>query len=72
LKNLPETSEKLIRAAQNLALKVKDLKFGAPVTHVYNPLEYAWELHAAYLATYGAARKKVIFLGMNPGPFGMV
>ena len=72
MKHLPEPSEKLLQAAQSLALKVKDLKFGAPVTHVYNPLEYAWESHAAYLTTYGAKRKKVIFLGMNPGPFGMV
>ncbi|MFZ4767236.1 MAG: uracil-DNA glycosylase family protein, partial [Roseimicrobium sp.] len=27
--------------------------------------------HEAYLTRYGAGRKKVIFLGMNPGPFGM-
>lgn len=25
-----------------------------------------------YLQRYGNSRKKVIFLGMNPGPFGMV
>jgi single-strand selective monofunctional uracil DNA glycosylase len=72
LKKLNETSKKLIDAAQNLARQVKDLKFGPPVTHVYHPLEYAWESHAAYLASYGGTRKKVIFLGMNPGPFGMV
>lgn len=50
---------------------MKHLQFAAPVTHVYNPLEYAWESHAAYLKSYGDTRKKVIFLGMNPGPFGM-
>ena len=41
------------------------------MTHVYNPLEYAWAAHKAYLLRYGSGRKRVVFLGMNPGPFGM-
>jgi len=28
-------------------------------------------MHEAYLAKYGAGPKRVVFLGMNPGPFGM-
>lgn len=47
------------------------LKFAAPVTHVYNPLDYAWRAHQLYLRRYGNGPKRVIFLGMNPGPFGM-
>jgi single-strand selective monofunctional uracil DNA glycosylase len=47
------------------------LRFGAPVSHVYNPLEYAGASHAAYVRTFGGSRKRVVFLGMNPGPFGM-
>ena len=47
------------------------LRFSPPVTHVYNPLAYAWEPHVAYLQRYGGGRKRVVFLGMNPGPFGM-
>ncbi len=39
---------------------------------MYNPLSYAWEAHELYLRTYGASPKRVVFLGMNPGPFGMV
>src|SRR6185295_18463722 len=50
---------------------VEGLKFSLPVTHVYNPLVYAWRAHEAYLRNYGGKRKRVIFLGMNPGPFGM-
>jgi single-strand selective monofunctional uracil DNA glycosylase len=34
-------------------------------------LIYAWEGHTAYLAKFGTTRKRVLFLGMNPGPFGM-
>ena len=65
------TSESLIAAAQRLSASVGKLKFAAPVTHVYNPLDYAWRAHELYLRRYGNTPKRVIFLGMNPGPFGM-
>jgi single-strand selective monofunctional uracil DNA glycosylase len=42
------------------------------VTHVYAPLTYAWAPHEIYLRRYGTGPKRVLFLGMNPGPFGMV
>jgi single-strand selective monofunctional uracil DNA glycosylase len=62
----------LLSAAQTLSERVNRMTFASPVTHVYNPLTYAWAAHALYLTRYGAAPKKVIFVGMNPGPFGMV
>lgn len=58
-------------AARRLADEVRDLKFSEPVAYVYSPLDYAWASHAAYVAAYGGTRKEVVFLGMNPGPFGM-
>ena len=64
-------SKELIGAAQALSASVDRLKFAPPVTHVYNPLDYAWRAHERYLQRYGNRRKRVIFLGMNPGPFGM-
>lgn len=68
---LMNTSESLIIAAQQLSARMRKLKFAAPVTHIYNPLEYAWRAHEMYLRRYGNTKKRVIFLGMNPGPFGM-
>jgi single-strand selective monofunctional uracil DNA glycosylase len=65
------TSDALIIATQRLRDAVDKLKFGPPVTHVYNPLDYAWRAHELYLRRYGTTPKRVIFLGMNPGPFGM-
>jgi single-strand selective monofunctional uracil DNA glycosylase len=65
------TAESTIAAAQRLSAAVGKLTFGAPVTHVYNPLDYAWQAHELYLRRYGNRTKRVIFLGMNPGPFGM-
>ncbi|MCP4447020.1 MAG: single-strand selective monofunctional uracil-DNA glycosylase [Myxococcales bacterium] len=47
------------------------MRFADPVAYVYNPLEYAWELHSQYLKRFGEGPKEVVFLGMNPGPWGM-
>ncbi len=65
-------SRRLIAAAEALRSAVQPLRFSPPVTHVYNPLAYAWDPHVAYLRRFGAGPKRVVFLGMNPGPFGMV
>jgi single-strand selective monofunctional uracil DNA glycosylase len=65
------TAESLIVAAKCLRAAVKTLTFAAPVTHVYNPLVYAWPAHEAYLKRYSDSCRRVLFLGMNPGPFGM-
>ncbi len=65
------TADTLIAAARTLSAAVDDMRFAPPVTHVYNPLDYAWAIHESYLRRYGAGRKRVVFLGMNPGPFGM-
>ncbi len=61
----------LVTAARTLNKAVDALSFSPPTTHVYNPLSYAWEPHRQYLETYGGAPKKVVLLGMNPGPWGM-
>ena len=66
------TSSRLILAAKHLNEAVERLKFSPPVTHVYNPLAYAWGGHERYLQKFGSTPKRVVFLGMNPGPFGMV
>lgn len=62
----------LVEAARKLCAQVSELDFSSPVSVVYNPLKYAWAAHEAYLRRYGDRRKRAIFLGMNPGPFGMV
>ncbi|MBL9128234.1 MAG: single-stranded DNA-binding protein [Verrucomicrobiales bacterium] len=66
-----DNSEALITAAAELRDAVDALRFESPVACVYDPLRYAWAVHEAYLRRYGKGRKRVVFLGMNPGPFGM-
>ena len=64
-------NDTLIKAAQRLSDEVEKLRFLPPVTHVYNPLVYAWKGHEMYLRRFGGQGKEIVFLGMNPGPFGM-
>jgi single-strand selective monofunctional uracil DNA glycosylase len=71
VKHSPAIASRLIAAACELRDAVDALPFAPPVAFVYNPLSYAWQMHEAYLKEFGAGRKRVVFLGMNPGPFGM-
>lgn len=64
-------TEQLIAAAQELSRAMQALSFAAPVAFTYNPLDYAWAGHEAYIRRFGEGQKDVLYLGMNPGPFGM-
>ncbi|HSR54304.1 MAG TPA: uracil-DNA glycosylase family protein [Acidobacteriota bacterium] len=61
----------LIEIARSLRRELRPLSFSEPVTHVYNPLEYAWETHSQYLKRWGTGSREVVLFGMNPGPWGM-
>jgi single-strand selective monofunctional uracil DNA glycosylase len=62
----------LLDAARELSRLLAKLEFPAPVAHVYDPHQYAWAPYEAYVNRFGAGRKRVVLLGMNPGPFGMM
>jgi len=51
--------------------RTRELRFSDPVTHVYNPLAYAWPAVQQYIERFGDGPRRVLFLGMNPGPWGM-
>jgi len=61
----------LIEIIADLRDEVQGMRFADPVSHVYNPLEYAWENHRAYLERYGRPPREIVLVGMNPGPWGM-
>jgi single-strand selective monofunctional uracil DNA glycosylase len=63
--------KKVISATRRLAQEADTLEFAAPVTHVYNPLDYAWDAHRRYLEMLNPDGAEILFLGMNPGPWGM-
>lgn len=64
-------SDSLLSIEQELCVKLRDITFQSTVQYIYNPLEYAHETHAMYVRKYCNGTKKMLFLGMNPGPWGM-
>jgi single-strand selective monofunctional uracil DNA glycosylase len=65
-------AQSILNSAKVLSNKLNRCEFAAPVSHVYNPLEYAAAPFAAYVSRFGNTTGRVILLGMNPGPFGMM
>lgn len=63
--------EPLKKISRDLARAVDALVFEPPVHTVYDPLDYARKPHELYLERHGRGPKEVLFVGMNPGPFGM-
>jgi len=51
--------------------ELKSLRFGPPVTHVYNPLDYARASYVQYCQRYAKSPAEIALIGMNPGPWGM-
>jgi len=66
-----EIFSELQKISSVLATECSALLFGPKVQAVYNPLVYAFRPYTLYLELAGSSHKKVIFLGMNPGPWGM-
>ena len=68
---MSSVADSVLKASRRLNRRLKSLSFSAPVACVYNPLEYAYAAHADYVQRFGDSEKRVLLLGMNPGPFGM-
>ncbi|KAL3286997.1 hypothetical protein HHI36_001483 [Cryptolaemus montrouzieri] len=64
--------QKMMILQRDLNNMLREIIFSEPpVSYVYNPTIYAVEPFEKYLNLYCYSTKKVIFLGMNPGPWGM-
>src|SRR5581483_5064442 len=70
--SVPASVRPLLDAARHMSEALAVLKFPPPIAHVYDPLRYAWAAYKQYVTRYGQPPKKVVLLGMNPGPFGMM
>lgn len=66
------TAEQILDAARALRQALSGLSFAEPVSVVLNPLDYAWAPHEAYVRRFATGHRKIVLLGMNPGPFGMM
>ncbi|KAG7318777.1 hypothetical protein KOW79_017251 [Hemibagrus wyckioides] len=69
--NCSPTVAGFLQAELELTARLRTLTFKDPVRYVYNPLDYAWNTHQLFVEKYCHSGQSVLFLGMNPGPFGM-
>lgn len=60
----------LLDRTQKLREQVNSISFTFD-GYIYNPLDYAWNSHCEYLKKINT-NPKAFFLGMNPGPLGMM
>lgn len=64
-------TEDLVLRTKKLAKDVDNIHFTFD-GYIYNPLQYAWDMHRVYLERYVKPTSQILLLGMNPGPFGMM
>ena len=62
-------AQKQIASSQTLCGTLRNITFSENI--IYNPLLYARHAFEEYVSRYGNSTKRVVFLGMNPGPWGM-
>ncbi|XP_024875703.1 single-strand selective monofunctional uracil DNA glycosylase-like [Temnothorax curvispinosus] len=61
----------MLAREQKLSHDLQQISFPTSIEYIYTPLEYARETHAMYVRKYCTTTKKILFVGMNPGPWGM-
>ena len=66
-----DKSGKLIDEAIKLREKLKEAHFEFS-GYIYNPLDYAFCNYSEFVKMAVRDEQKALFMGMNPGPFGMV
>jgi single-strand selective monofunctional uracil DNA glycosylase len=63
--------EAMLEAAETLSAACGKISFSGNVHTVYNTFDYAMPGYAAYVRKFVNGSMKALFLGMNPGPWGM-
>ncbi len=61
-------ADQILAAVDTLCDALRPLTFATPITHVYNPLEYARAAHEQYVRRFGNGKKRVVFLGFMAFP----
>ncbi|CAG5129987.1 unnamed protein product [Candidula unifasciata] len=63
--------DKYVLLEKELCEKLSRVSLPGKIQYVYNPLEYAFDSHLNFVRRFCTGEKYVLFVGMNPGPFGM-
>lgn len=68
---MSQPAASIVRIARALSRELSALHPPSSVAFTYDPIAYAWSAHRAY-CLMARTRPLALFVGMNPGPFGMV
>ncbi|MGD6730174.1 MAG: uracil-DNA glycosylase family protein [Pleomorphochaeta sp.] len=69
---MKDVSNELIELTKDFNTKIESIRvLIKDDIYIYNPLNYASLMFEAYIKEYVTSPTKYLFLGMNPGPFGM-
>lgn len=69
---MKDVSKKLIQITREFNSEIEKVRsLIKDDIYIYNPLNYASKMAEAYIREYAVSPTKYLFLGMNPGPFGM-
>uniref|UniRef100_A0A6E8V5P9 Uracil-DNA glycosylase-like domain-containing protein n=2 Tax=Anopheles coluzzii TaxID=1518534 RepID=A0A6E8V5P9_ANOCL len=63
--------QQVYQIERELSAALRQVALPWDVAACYDPIEYAAEIHCAYLQRFLDGPKPVLFIGMNPGPWGM-
>lgn len=69
--SLSPLGQKFLDIEAEQCKELLQLQYGQGQLLVYNPLDYASEIHRDFVSKCCQGPKKVLLLGMNPGPWGM-
>lgn len=69
---MKSSNERLIVRTKKFSRDIDKVKSLIPKDlFVYNPIKYAQDMHLQFIEKYAVENTEILFLGMNPGPFGM-
>lgn len=63
-------ASKILEIETNFTNDLMQLSFGKQITHIYNPVDYAYKPHFEYYRKFCKNTVEVLLIGENPGPFG--
>ena len=64
-------AETLMDAGRTLQRSLAKIDYSEVTEWVYDPFDYAWDPYCEYLTRFARTPIKRVFMGMNPGPWGM-
>ncbi|XP_063221279.1 single-strand selective monofunctional uracil DNA glycosylase [Bacillus rossius redtenbacheri] len=64
-------ADELLSIELRLCVELKSLQYEENISFIYDPVVYAFDVHSQFVHKFCSSGKRILFLGLNPGPWGM-